>query len=65
VRLIRAHRHDRQRGALPQILVLDFRHRHVELLQAVLHAPEHHPLVLERPRSRHVHLDGQQRDDHC
>src|SRR2546421_8035776 len=62
VRLIGADRHHRQRRPLPEILVLDLGDRDVEFLQTVLHAPEDHPLVLQRLRTRHVKLDGQEAD---
>jgi hypothetical protein len=49
---------------LPEIVVLDFGNRHVELLQAILHASEHRPFVLQRLASGYVHLDGQQAYNH-
>ena len=64
VLLIRADGHHGQSRALPEILMLDLGHRHVELLQPVLDAPEHHALVFQRSRSGHVEFDGKQRNDH-
>src|SRR5713101_638379 len=54
---------DRQRGPLPQILVVDLRHRDVVVLaQAVLQAAQDLPLLLQRGHSRQVHLDDAERD---
>ena len=56
--------HDAETRPLPEVLVLDFRHRHVEAAKPVLHAPQHHPLVLQRMRAGDEQLERQQSHDH-
>src|SRR5262249_2883399 len=64
VRLIGAHRDDGERGALPQILMFDFRDGHVEFLQPVLDPPQDHSLVFSRTAGRYMQLDGQKANGH-
>ena len=56
--------HHAKTGTLPEVLMLDFRHRDVERPQPILHAAQHHPLVLQRTSPGDVQLEGEQRDDH-
>src|SRR5262249_8322651 len=54
--------HDR---TLPDVVVLHLRHRHVELLpQAILHPPEHHPLLLQRMATLQVEGEARDADGH-
>jgi hypothetical protein len=62
--VIRTHRHYRERRALPEFVVLDLRDGHIELLQPVLDASEHHALVLEGPSPPDVQFDAQEPDRH-
>src|SRR5207244_5354872 len=64
VRRVGADGDDGQRGALPQILVLDLRHRDIELLEAIFHAAEHHSLVFQGLRAVDVQFDGEKSYDH-
>ena len=52
-------RHHAKTGTLPEVLVLQFRHRDVERPQPILHAAQHHPLVLQGPSPGDVQLEGQ------
>src|SRR5688500_2405510 len=61
----RRHGHDAQPRTLPEILMVHFGNRHVELLQPVLHAPEHHPLFFQGMRVRNVELDVQDGYSHA
>src|SRR2546425_12810206 len=58
-------RDDADDRALPHIVVIELRHRHVEMTaQTVLQAAEHLPLVLQRLRIGDVQLEGEQADWH-
>jgi hypothetical protein len=64
MRLIGTHGDDRQRGPLPEILMLDFGHGDVKFLQPVLHAPQDDPLVLQGSGTWHMKFDRQQTNHH-
>ena len=56
-------RDHREAGPLPEILVLDLGHGHVEPVpQPRLQAAERRPLVLQRPGAREVELERQEAD---
>src|SRR5438034_4749134 len=64
MRFFRAHRDDRKPGALPETVMFDLGHRHVELLEPSLDAAEHHALLFERPAAGHVQLNREKPDHH-
>src|SRR5688572_874485 len=56
---------DSQPRALPEILMLDFGHRDVELVpEPGLQAAQRLPLVLERPRPREMKIQSQETNNH-
>ena len=52
-----------RRGTLPEVVVFDLGNGDVELLDAILDAPQHHALLFQRPGARDVELDGEMADD--
>ena len=55
---------DAEAGPLPEVVVLDLGNGDVEFPDAVFDAPEHHPLLFQRPGAGNVELDGKMADDH-
>ena len=55
--------YDPELRTLPKVRVVSFGDRHVELLQAILHAPQDTALVLERLCMGEVKIDHQQAND--
>lgn len=51
-----------QAGTLPEVVEFHLGNRHVELLDAVFDAPEHHSLFFQRPRTRDMQLNGKVAD---
>ena len=65
VRVVGVHRDHRQARPLPEVLVLDLGHRHVEpVAHPRLQAAQRLPLVLQRPRPGKVQVERQEADDH-
>ena len=64
VRAVGGDGHHCEGGALPEVVVADLGDADVELLGAVLHAAQDHPLVLQRLRERKVEGDGQEHHGH-
>src|SRR5260370_4677526 len=59
------YRDDPDHRPLPRVVMLQFRHRHVEVpAQLILQAAQNLPLVLQRLRVRDVQLEGEQTDRH-
>src|SRR5437660_365649 len=63
VPLVVRHGDDAEGAALPEVLVIDLGEGHVELLDAILDTPQHHPLVFQRSGARDVELDREETDD--
>src|SRR6266851_6233942 len=59
------YRDDPDHRPLPRVVMLQLRHRHVEVpAQLILQAAQNLPLVLQRLRVRDVQLEGEQTDRH-
>src|SRR4029453_18318386 len=61
-RIGRGHRHHRQSGALPDILMGDLGDGDIERAQSIFQPPQYHSLVLQGLRRRKVELEGEQSD---